>query len=70
MGAVALSICVNTCSTVHSNNSLCCLQGVVNRDIKLENLLLEGKILKVCDFGFSKVRGFVLVGADDNLAVC
>lgn len=34
----------------------CHRRGVVNRDIKLENLLLdkEKKLLKVCDFGFSK----------------
>ncbi|GMH38008.1 hypothetical protein BSKO_05892 [Bryopsis sp. KO-2023] len=34
----------------------CHKRGVVMRDIKLENLLLDGKqrILKICDFGFSK----------------
>ena len=33
------------------------LQGVVNRDIKLENTLLDGSkrpLLKICDFGYSK----------------
>ena len=32
-------------------------QGVVNRDIKLENTLLDGSkrpLLKICDFGYSK----------------
>ena len=31
--------------------------GVVNRDIKLENTLLDGgrrPLLKICDFGYSK----------------
>ena len=31
--------------------------GVVNRDIKLENTLLDGgkrALLKICDFGYSK----------------
>jgi len=35
----------------------CHKMGVVNRDIKLENSLLDGSpwpILKICDFGFSK----------------
>ena len=39
------------------------MQGVANRDLKLENLLVvkrEGEgarpLLKICDFGFSKVR--------------
>lgn len=38
----------------HKNMSL---QGVVNRDIKLENTLLDGSkrpLLKICDFGYSK----------------
>lgn len=36
---------------------VCCVQGVVNRDIKLENTLLDGSrrpLLKICDFGYSK----------------
>ncbi|CAD7702480.1 unnamed protein product [Ostreobium quekettii] len=39
----------------------CHLRDVVNRDIKLENILLdrEERLLKVCDFGFSK-------GGDDS----
>ena len=38
----------------HSN-----LQGVANRDIKLENTLLDSTtrpLIKICDFGYSKVR--------------
>ena len=40
---------------------LLCAQGVANRDLKLENLLLDRKdtgsrpLLKICDFGYSKV---------------
>ena len=41
----------------------CVLQGVANRDLKLENLLLDRDgsdgtrpLLKICDFGYSKVR--------------
>ena len=33
------------------------VQGIVNRDIKLENTLLDGSrrpLLKICDFGYSK----------------
>jgi serine/threonine-protein kinase SRK2 len=36
----------------------CVLQGVVNRDIKLENTLLDSSprpLVKICDFGYSKV---------------
>ena len=39
------------------------MQGVANRDLKLENLLLDRDgsdgtrpLLKICDFGYSKVR--------------
>lgn len=35
-------------------------QGVCHRDLKLENTLLDGRQaprLKICDFGYSKVRG-------------
>ena len=39
----------------------CHALGVANRDLKLENLLLDGgdegrPLLKICDFGYSKVR--------------
>ena len=37
---------------------LCSPQGVVNRDIKLENTLLDSSprpLVKICDFGYSKV---------------
>ena len=39
-------------------NSLYVLQGVANRDIKLENTLLDGTarpLIKICDYGYSKV---------------
>ncbi len=39
------------------------LQGVANRDIKLENTLLDGSprpLVKICDFGYSKVRMGIL----------
>lgn len=34
------------------------MQGVANRDIKLENTLLDSTtkpLIKICDFGYSKV---------------
>ena len=37
----------------------CHQMGVASRDIKLENTLLDGgqwPLLKICDFGYSKVR--------------
>ena len=37
------------------------LQGVANRDIKLENTLLDGSprpLIKICDFGYSKHEKF------------
>lgn len=36
----------------------CALQGVANRDVKLENTLLVSSarpLIKLCDFGYSKV---------------
>lgn len=42
-------------------------QGVANRDLKLENLLLDRDgsdstrpLLKICDFGYSKVHSLTL----------
>ena len=47
---------------VSSGQWLWPLQGVANRDLKLENLLLDRDgsdgtrpLLKICDFGYSKV---------------
>lgn len=44
-----------------SHNKECLLQGVANRDLKLENLLLDRPwqdglrpLVKICDFGYSK----------------
>ncbi len=36
----------------------CMAQGVANRDIKLENVLIDSSprpLIKICDFGYSKV---------------
>ena len=46
---------------MYNQHVLVCVQGVANRDLKLENLLLDRKdtgsrpLLKICDFGYSKV---------------
>ena len=37
---------------------VCMAQGVANRDIKLENVLIDSSprpLIKICDFGYSKV---------------
>ena len=37
---------------------VCTAQGVANRDIKLENVLIDSSprpLIKICDFGYSKV---------------
>lgn len=42
--------------------SACLMQGVANRDVKLENTLLVSSarpLIKLCDFGYSKVRGIL-----------
>lgn len=43
--------------TIAVRHSVTCRMGVINRDIKLENILLvshEGRpFLKMCDFGYS-----------------
>lgn len=55
-------VCV-AASQIHPNRHAASprrtLQGVCHRDLKLENTLLDGNPaprLKICDFGYSKVR--------------
>lgn len=48
--AIALEFCHN--------------RGIANRDVKLENILVDDKnspmpLIKICDFGYSKVMIFV-----------
>jgi serine/threonine protein kinase len=48
------------------------LQGVVNRDIKLENTLLDSSprpLVKICDFGYSKVTNGCCCQADSAASV-
>ena len=49
--------------TKHCNSDMpACVQGVANRDIKLENCLLDGAprpLIKICDFGYSKVSALL-----------
>ncbi len=48
------------------------LQGVANRDVKLENTLLVSSarpLIKLCDFGYSKVRGVIRQPLDVRNAV-
>lgn len=59
MGSTITYMC-----TLLKNRSTRIPQGVANRDIKLENTLLSKNpapnllpIVKLCDFGFSKVEG-------------
>ena len=47
----------------YSNFILLCDQRICHRDLKLENILLDGSQaprIKICDFGYSKVNFFVL----------
>ena len=44
-----------------------CSQGVANRDVKLENTLLVSSarpLIKLCDFGYSKVGALPLFSFD------
>lgn len=55
-----------TCERAPTPSPRACSRGVANRDLKLENLLLDSAdtpypILKMCDFGYSKVRSGPLV---------
>lgn len=66
------------------SDPLLLLQGVANRDIKLENTLLDGSprpLVKICDFGYSKVcnasshalyHGILLLGVSckEDLVCC
>jgi serine/threonine protein kinase len=59
MQALPVELAVNDAGRVMLHNLF--LQGVVNRDIKLENTLLDNSprpLVKVCDFGYSKVGCF------------
>jgi len=56
----ARQIFFQTVSAVHCMHR----QNIVHRDIKLENILFDGKIVKLCDMGFS-----TKVSADKKLRV-
>jgi len=46
------------CKCMISKHASAMLQGVANRDVKLENTLLVSSarpLIKLCDFGYSKV---------------
>ena len=46
------------------------VQGVANRDVKLENTLLVSSarpLIKLCDFGYSKVQAWVFHGGPPSL---
>ena len=51
--------CVTACCYCDATHRVpIAVQGVANRDIKLENTLLDGSprpLVKICDFGYSKV---------------
>ena len=54
-----LSLCWQCHMLLQSSTMLLLPQGVCHRDLKLENTLLDGRPaprLKICDFGYSKVR--------------
>lgn len=51
--------------------SHCHKNGLAHRDIKLENLLLDGETIKLCDFGYScpvDAKGLPIVGTPQYLA--
>ena len=54
-----LTLCWQSHMLLQSSMMLLLLQGVCHRDLKLRNTLLDGQPaprLKICDFGYSKVR--------------